>query len=378
MITRVQLRNYTSFGAQVTADLQPITVLIGPNNSGKTNFLKFADLLQSLPADVSPLFHRPSRGDGQMVIGWETLFFDQQGNKHVDRFDVQLSTGSFDGDTQGIREVISLDIANGPAQVYTRSSSSQKKSGSADYDHSGVGAALGVSAFTLADRYPDYSSTPRVRHLMNPVRFARSAHLHVEALRSDAQITPNPRLAKDGSNLAAVLAHWLLEAPERAVRFNTIIPSCLPEMKRVHVTSPRDGMVRLHFEQNDGQRFDATRVSDGVLVFAGLIAHALDAPPGALLMIEEPERGVHPRRIKELVDLLRTLVQEQDTQFILATHSPALLNHFRDEPEAILTFKRSPTGSAITRLTDKQDWVDMLANADPAELLMGGVFNEGT
>lgn len=137
-------------------------------------------------------------------------------------------------------------------------------------------------------------------------------------------------------------------------------------------------MVRLHFEQNDGQRFDATRVSDGVLVFAGLIAHALDAPPGALLMIEEPERGVHPRRIKELVDLLRTLVQEQDTQFILATHSPALLNHFRDEPEAILTFKRSPTGSAITRLTDKQDWVDMLANADPAELLMGGVFNEGT
>ena len=160
------------------------------------------------------------------------------------------------------------------------------------------------------------------------------------------------------------------------IEFNEIIAKCLPEMKGVLVRCEQAGMVRVLFEQRDGERFDSTQVSDGVVVFAGLIAHALSAPPKALVLIEEPERAIHPQRLAEFVDLLRTIVQQHQTQFIMATHSPALLNQFRDEPDAILTFRRGSRGTVIHRLSDMKDLESTLARVDPGELLANGFFNE--
>ena len=227
------------------------------------------------------------------------------------------------------------------------------------------------------DNYRHHNRANDFRTIFSPVCQARHVHLSVEALRTDSMVTPEPKLAPSGENLASLIAFWLLERPQDAQSFNEIISNCLPEMRYVHARSVTQGTVRLSFEQRDGRRFDSTEVSDGVLVFSGLIAHALQAPPNGLVLLEEPERGIHPRRLGELVDLLRKLVEERGTQFVLATHSPALLNHFRDEPEAILTFRRGANGTVITRLGDLPDLADTLARTDPGELLSSGAFNEG-
>jgi predicted ATPase len=200
--------------------------------------------------------------------------------------------------------------------------------------------------------------------------------LKVDAMRAPNQLHPSPSIAPDGSNLAALIAYWELEEPEQLVRFNQIMRDCVPELSRVSVTCTNHGQVSLQFKQRDSQLFGVTEVSDGVLVFAGLIAHALRAPSGALMLMEEPERGIHPRRLGELVDLLRTLVKERGTQFIMATHSPALLNVFNDEPEAILLFSRTPEGTSIRRLSDSPALIETLGRADPGEMLANGVFNE--
>ena len=205
---------------------------------------------------------------------------------------------------------------------------------------------------------------------------ARLVHLKIDNIRGPYQIEPNVTIGLDGHRLAALIARWAFEFPEILDQFNAILRRCLPEMKRALVRCTSNGNVSLLFEQIDGERFEASEVSDGVLVFSALIAHALEAPPNGLIMLEEPERGIHPRRLKELVDVLRTLVDARKTQFILATHSTALLNAFRDEPDAILLFRRSQTGTQIRRLSDVPELREALSRADPGELLAGGVFNE--
>lgn len=201
-------------------------------------------------------------------------------------------------------------------------------------------------------------------------------HLSVTSLRQRSFTQQSVDLAEDGSNLAAVVAGWRMEFPERMAQFDEIIQKCLPEMSQVLAQPAENGQVRLLFKQRDGERFDSTQVSDGVLVFAGLVAHALSAPEGALVLIEEPERGIHPRRLADFVDLLRTLVRERRTQFIMASHSPALLNLFRDEPDSVLLLHRAADGTKIRRLSDAEDLAESLSRADPGELLANGAFNE--
>jgi predicted ATPase len=93
----------------------------------------------------------------------------------------------------------------------------------------------------------------------------------------------------------------------------------------------------------------ATDVSQGLLVYFAFltIVHRDDAP--AVLLVEEPENGVHPLRVHEIVTLLRTLT-ERGVQIILTTHSPDLLNACK--PEEVLVFRRPKpdSGTEIQRL----------------------------
>ncbi len=93
----------------------------------------------------------------------------------------------------------------------------------------------------------------------------------------------------------------------------------------------------LSFRMYDGTVIQASELSQGLLVFFAFlcIVHRDDAP--AVLLIEEPENGVHPLRLYEIVRMLRSLT-ERGVQIIMTTHSPDLLSSC--EPEEVLVFRR--------------------------------------
>ena len=105
----------------------------------------------------------------------------------------------------------------------------------------------------------------------------------------------------------------------------------------------------LSFRLHDNTVIPASEVSQGLLVYFAFlcIVHRDDAP--AVLLIEEPENGVHPLRLHEIVSLLRTLT-ERGVQILLTTHSPDLLNACK--PEELLVFRRPrpDSGTEIRRL----------------------------
>ena len=65
MITRVRLQNWTSFGAEQTAPLEAITLLVGANNSGKSNFLRAMQASTTVPD--ATLVHRPTKSPSEIV-----------------------------------------------------------------------------------------------------------------------------------------------------------------------------------------------------------------------------------------------------------------------------------------------------------------------
>jgi predicted ATPase len=67
-------------------------------------------------------------------------------------------------------------------------------------------------------------------------------------------------------------------------------------------------------------------------------------------MLEEPENGIHPRRITEICNLIWKLAREKNIQFFITTHSPVLLQYFADTPECVWVFDKEEGVTQIKNL----------------------------
>jgi predicted ATPase len=212
----------------------------------------------------------------------------------------------------------------------------------------------------------------KLSHLMRAI----SVHdLSVAALRAPAFIQQGAVLGPDGWDVAAVLDNMAGEAPSLRDAIDETVRRAAHEVKRIVTRpGPQPGTKVLGVEEKDGRVYGAEDMSDGLLLFIGLaVAAQLKAGTQGVLAIEEPERGIHPRRLRDLVDHLLRLTKS-GMQVVLTTHSPTLLDEFRDSPESVLIFDRDDQGTHITRLSERPDWVKELKGASLGELWYSGVL----
>jgi predicted ATPase len=95
----------------------------------------------------------------------------------------------------------------------------------------------------------------------------------------------------------------------------------------------------------DGTEVDADRISEGLLYY--LAYRALQhVSPAAVLLVEEPENGLHPARVVEVVGVLRK-ISEGGTQVVVATHSPLVVNELSPAEVSLVT-RPDATGTVVT------------------------------
>jgi len=364
MIQSISLQNFKSFGELQTVPLEPITVLVGPNNSGKSNFMSVGRFIaNSAVASAKEalrqeggskfLLHRPLVQEAPCTIGWST------------------SDGSYVTKLAPIGLPIEETFEHtDPTRSFSRHRSSVV------FGNEGVGTVQDAREFMVHSLNGPDESAGAFERVWESLANAETIKLSLASLRADSEVIPQPVLGPDGRGLAAVLGLWRGAMPEKAEALEHFLARCLPEIQNVFVRpAPTPGHQRLWFNQKDGQQFDSEHVSDGVLAFTALAMHAISAEEGQLFFIEEPEQSIHPKRLRELVDLLKDIVRERKCQFVIATHSTVLLNAFRDEPEAILLFRRSETGTRVKRLSDVPELLELLQQTPPGDLLETGAFS---
>ncbi len=186
-------------------------------------------------------------------------------------------------------------------------------------------------------------------------------HLDVNRLRMPNQLLEERLLATDGGNLANTFGTLTRDQQgELAAVFAKLVPMYADIVTR---PGPNNGHHRLVFQD----RWDASRwyepgeISDGsVLLLAFLVLQFQPKGPD-LIAIEEPERGLHPYLIGELVATLRKLATGQlgpkPIQVILATHSAELLE-FAEPREVRFLSRKETDGTTQVELapTDSADW----------------------
>jgi len=110
------------------------------------------------------------------------------------------------------------------------------------------------------------------------------------------------------------------------------------------VATAAAALAPLAHARNDNAYTVRALVSDGTLRLLALTIPAYLKDLRGVFLIEEPENGIHPKRLKDVLSILRELITEQShTQVLMTTHSPYVLDEFK--PEEVTLCKKGADGA---------------------------------
>ncbi len=154
-------------------------------------------------------------------------------------------------------------------------------------------------------------------------------------LISDGQ--PLRFLDEHGTGLPAIYDAIIGRDVQAYLELNAEIQRLFPDVKSIATLNPGGGNKAIGVKLHDGTLVPAELMSEGLLYYLGFATLRYPDPP-AILLIEEPENGLHPARIAEVMRVLRKL--SESMQIILATHSPLVVNELQPDEVTVVTRSR--------------------------------------
>jgi predicted ATPase len=181
-------------------------------------------------------------------------------------------------------------------------------------------------------------------------------------------------LAPDGANVFVVLQNWR-DAREHAWRFDWV----LDKLRRIHPQRVSGlelkkgaGVLGAQiYAPGDEAPLPVKSASHGILGTLLSLTAAAGGREGGLVLIDEPDNGLHPSAIRAMVDAFRELHEKEGTNIVLATHSPVILNAFSETPEDVWVTEQKPGATFPVRLTElcEPDWL--------ANFRLGNIYGTG-
>lgn len=249
--------------------------------------------------------------------------------------------------------------------------------------HEAIEARLGCIDDVACDAlHVSPPGTPAWNEVRTALSSIRSYVLDHRAMANPVSRDATGELASDGANLAPVLNDMQTRAPEAFATISADVVRLFPEFSRLEIQLRPDNQVAIAASLLEGRGLvDATAMSQGMLyMLAVLTLSYLPAPP-SVVCIEEMDRGIHPRMLREIRDALYRLSYPRDfgltrpaVQVIATAHSPFLLDLFREHPEEIIITQKQGTAARFERLSDRPDLPQLLQEGSLGDLWYSGIL----
>jgi predicted ATPase len=167
-------------------------------------------------------------------------------------------------------------------------------------------------------------------------------------------------IGSSGEHLAPVLASFKRKQPESFSRLVSRLKRVFPNLHDITFSGRGWGWqsIRIHERRNSREVvLNNRQISDGMLRLIAITSFLyLDEIP-SVIMFEEPENGVHPHLLREMVHVLREITlrkQPEKPQLFFTSHSPYILDEFFDRPEQVWLTNKIDTGATkIIQLSDQ-------------------------
>jgi len=174
-------------------------------------------------------------------------------------------------------------------------------------------------------------------------------------------ITGKAELEEDGNNLSIILKN-ITENREKKRKLFNLVKDLLPFVEDVDVEKFADKSLLFKLKESyfKTQYLPASLISDGTINMTALIV-ALYFEKKPFIIIEEPERNIHPSLISKVVEMMKDASKTQEKQIVVTTHNPEFVKYAG--LENILLVSRNEEGfSTVSRPADKEEVRTFLKN----------------
>ncbi|MHC1791601.1 AAA family ATPase [Solidesulfovibrio sp.] len=336
LIKRLEVKGFKSL-RDVVWEPGPLTVLIGPNGSGKTNLLRALDLLQKFPTGNFSEWCRKSGG-------FNSLTWDGVSDKIDIRVLCQKNHSNFPdleycttiSDTQNGYYTIEFEqLRPLPSKhdLFMRTAGDtcyRKKDKLFPIQSKLINSAHSIlaSAKTLIFEHPiteafiEFLASLQIYNTLSTSRDA--------AIRQPIVSRYHKKVDPDGQNLVNVLHTLYSENRDFEDDINTAMRAAFgDEFDRIVFPPAADQLIQLRIRWKSLKReqsmFD---LSDGTIRFLFLMTVLCNPEPAPLIAIDEPETGLHPSMFPIIAEYAAEASKR--TQVIFSTHSPQFLDAFND------------------------------------------------
>lgn len=332
MLDKIKISGYKSI-KDLDMDLRPVNILIGSNGVGKTNFITFFRLVNNIYEQRLRNYTMQNSAEGLMYYGIKNTKEIKGFLKFAD------NTYSF---TLQPRDNGSMFLA-------------EEGSWYADRPN---------KAFNIDESYIKNSTNFRDKWLRAYLQSYKIYHFHETGkgapLRTPADVNDNRMLKENGENLPAFLYLLQQNHPKVLKRIELVIQSVMPYFERFDLL-PQQLDNKIELVWNDvyapDKFFSANDLSDGSLRFIALATLLLQPILPKVIIIDEPELGLHPVAITKLASMIKSAAS-RGCQIIVSTQSVNLINNF--DADDIITVDRKDGQSVFNRLNGEslQGWLE--------------------
>lgn len=328
----------------IDLSLENLNVLIGPNGAGKSNFINFFRFMNKLLQKDLQLYVSEQGGADSIL--------------HFGRKQTPELTAAFRFDPN--KYACTLAPTNDGRLIF--------KSEICSFDAESISYSGGEKRLKLATPGADESGLPKpgtgsiAAHVARYISDWKVYHFHDTSasarVKQTSDILDSVRLREQGENLAAFLFNMQEHSPEAYQRVVSTIQRAAPFFHDFILEPERhsQGNIRLRWKhKGNDDYFDAHSLSDGTLRFICLTTLLQQPELPTVILLDEPELGLHPYAIQLLGSMLRAASQK--TQIIISTQSVTLANEF--QPENIVVVEQKNNQSKFHRLnaSDYESWL---------------------
>lgn len=336
MINRIKIEGYKSI-RNLDLELKPINILIGSNGVGKSNFLSFFRLVNSIYEQrLQNYVGKQGGADNLLHFGRKVtdiingnVFFDGK-NSYKFHLQSNIQNEFLINDEGGFNSEYGASFAYKNTWFYKTFTLLSRES-------KAIEANGGIGSWVRS-----YLNTFKIFHFHDTGENS--------PLRSSSQISDNKYLKENGQNLPAFLYYLQEKHPKHFNRIEKTVKSIAQYFERFELSPDRlnESMIKLEWKEinQPDSYFNASHLSDGTLRFIALATLLMQPNLPQVIIIDEPELGLHPFAINKLSGLIRKASAK--SQIIISTQSVNFVDNF--EPEEIITVDRENNESVFNRL----------------------------
>jgi predicted ATPase len=343
-LEHLTIKNFKSIRDQ-TLELGALNIFIGANGAGKSNLIQVFRFLREL-------VNQRLREYSVLKGGADTIFYF--GRKRSPEMSILLRFAEGDA-ANGY--FVKLQGAENDMLVIAKETvlSRDRENHPALFEEY-------ISSFSNESKLKEVESDC-ARQAMSDIDSLRVYHFHDTSDTADvkraAHVEDNRDLRPHAENLAAFLYWMQQKRPDHFANIEDTVRQIAPFFDEFRLAPSKLNQERIRLEWKEKGSyayFDAASLSDGTLRLICLATLLLQPDLPSVVLLDEPEPGLHPAAVTLLADLLSSAATR--TQIVVATQSVTLVNHF--SPETVWAVDREDDQSVFRHLAsaDMTAWLD--------------------